>query len=427
MTLWPAFLMLALLAINVPVAIAMIAPAFLFFLFGGDLPLDLIAQRIVATTDSFPLLALPFFILAGSIMNSAGITRNLLKLADAFVGHFAGGLAQISVLLATLMGGFTASANADAAMLAKMLGPTMIRRGYAPGFAAAVTACSSIIAVIIPPGIGLIVYAYLANVSVGRLFIAGIVPGIVLTLALLIAVYLVAKRRGYAPIRTRMMSGPELGRTILEAGWALTLPVFIVVGIRNGFFTPTEAGAIAVVYATLIGVFMHRELKWKHVPGIIRETLHTTAVVMLIICAASTFGYYMVWERIPTEAANALVQLTSNPYVMLLLVNILLLFVGMLIEGTAALILLTPILAPVAVKLGIDPIQFGIIMVLNLTLGGVTPPVGTLSFTTSSALHVRFVETVRESLPLLLALMTVLALVTAIPSLSLALPNLVMN
>jgi tripartite ATP-independent transporter DctM subunit len=419
--------MLALLAINVPVAIAMIAPAFLFFLFGGDLPLDLIAQRIVATTDSFPLLALPFFILAGSIMNSAGITRNLLKLADAFVGHFAGGLAQISVLLATLMGGFTASANADAAMLAKMLGPTMIRRGYAPGFAAAVTACSSIIAVIIPPGIGLIVYAYLANVSVGRLFIAGIVPGIALTLALLIAVYVVAKRRGYAPIRTRMVSAPELGRTIIEAGWALTLPVFIVVGIRNGFFTPTEAGAIAVVYATIIGVFMHRELKWKHVPGILRETLHTTAVVMLIICAASTFGYYMVWERIPTEAANALVQLTSNPYLMLLLVNILLLFVGMLIEGTAALILLTPILAPVAVKLGIDPIQFGIIMVLNLTLGGVTPPVGTLSFTTSSALHVRFVETVRESLPLLLALMIVLALVTAIPSLSLALPNLVMN
>jgi tripartite ATP-independent transporter DctM subunit len=427
MTLWPAFLMLALLAINVPVAIAMIAPAFLFFLFGGDLPLDLIAQRIVATTDSFPLLALPFFILAGSIMNSAGITRNLLKLADAFVGHFAGGLAQISVLLAAFMGGFTASANADAAMLAKMLGPTMIRRGYAPGFAAAVTACSSIIAVIIPPGIGLIVYAYLANVSVGRLFIAGIVPGIVLTVALLIAVYVVAKRRGYAPIRTRMVSASELGRTIIEAGWALTLPVFIVVGIRNGFFTPTEAGAIAVVYATIIGVFMHRELKWKHVPGIIRETLHTTAVVMLIICAASTFGYYMVWERIPTEAANALVQLTSNPYVMLLLVNILLLFVGMLIEGTAALILLTPILAPVAVKLGIDPIQFGIIMVLNLTLGGVTPPVGTLSFTTSSALHVRFVETVRESLPLLFALLIVLALVTAIPPLSLTLPNLLMN
>jgi tripartite ATP-independent transporter DctM subunit len=419
--------MLALLAINVPVAVAMIAPAFLFFVLSGDLPLDLIAQRIVATTESFPLLALPFFILAGSIMNSAGITRHLLKLADAFVGHFAGGLAQVSVLLAALMGGFTASANADAAMLAKMLGPTMIKRGYSPGFAAAVTACSSIIAVIIPPGIGLIVYAYLANVSVGRLFIAGIVPGLVLTLTMLVAVYLVAKTRGYAPVRTRMVSIGELGRTALEAVWALTLPVFIVVGIRYGVFTPTEAGAIAVLYATFVGVFVHRELKWRHVPGIIRETLHTTAVVMLIICAASTFGYYMVWERIPTQAATALVQLTSNPYLMLLLVNILLLLVGMLIEGTAALILLTPILAPVAIKLGIDPIQFGIVMVLNLTLGGVTPPVGTLSFTTSSALRVPFVQTVQASWPLLAALLLVLALVSFVPSLSLALPNLLMN
>lgn len=427
MTLWPAFLMLLLLAINVPVAVAMIAPAALFFFISGDLPIDIFAQRIVATTDSFPLLALPFFILAGSIMNSSGITRHLLKLADAFVGHFAGGLAQISVLLAALMGGFTASANADAAMLAKMLGPTMIKRGYAPAFAAAVTACSSIIAVIIPPGIGLIVYAYLANVSVGRLFIAGLVPGIFLTIALLLAVYLVSKRRGYAPMRERMLSKKEIWLITREAVWAIMLPVFIVLGIRNGVFTPTEAGAMAVLYATFIGIFVHRELKWKHVASIIRETLHTTAIVMLIICAASTFGYYMVWERIPTQAANALVMFTQNPYLMLLLVNVLLIFVGMMIEGTAALILLTPILAPVAIKLGIDPIQFGIIMVLNLTIGGVTPPVGTLSFTTSSTLRVPFIETARESLPLLAALLAVLALVTLVPAISLALPNLLMN
>lgn len=427
MTLWPAFLLLALLAINVPVAIAMIAPAFLFFLFSGDLPMDLIAQRIVATTDSFPLLALPFFILAGSLMNSAGITRRLLNLADAIVGHFAGGLAQISVLLAALMGGFTASANADAAMLAKMLGPTMIRKGYAPGFAAAVTAASSIIAVIIPPGIGLIIYAYLANVSVGRLFIAGIVPGLVLTLALLLTVYIVSKRRGYKPTRERMVSLGELGRTALDAAWAITLPIFIVVGIRNGVFTPTEAGAIAVIYSALIGIFAYRELKWTHLPGIIRETLHTTAVVMLIICAASTFGYYMVWERIPTQAATALTQLTNNPYLMLLLVNVLLLLVGMMIEGTAALIILTPILAPVAVKLGIDPVQFGIVMVLNLTIGGITPPVGTLSFTTSSTLRVPFIHTARESLPLLFAMLCVLALLSLVPALSLTLPNLLMR
>ncbi len=426
MTLWPAFLLLAFLALNMPVAVALIAPALLFFQVNGELPLDLVAQRIVATTDSFPLLALPFFVLAGAIMNAAGITRQLLNLADAFVGHFTGGLAQISVMLSAMMGGFTASANADAAMLAKMLGPTMIRRGYAPGFAAAVTACAAIIAVIIPPGIGLIVYAYLANVSVGRLFVAGIIPGILLTIILMVAVYLVSRHRGYVPARTRMASGQELLKAFRDAIWALTLPLFIIVGIRNGVFTPTEAGAIAVVYATFVGIVLHRELRWSHVPGIIRETLHTTGVVMLIICAASTFGYYMVWERIPAEAANALVRLTQNPAVLLLLVNILLLLVGMVIEGTAALILLTPILAPVAIKLGIDPIQFGVVMVLNLTIGGVTPPVGTLSFTTASALKVPFVTVARESLPLLAALLFTLGLISAVPQLSLALPNLLM-
>lgn len=427
MILWPALLLLVLLAINVPVAISMLAPAILFFMIGGEVPLDLVAQRVVATTDSFPLLALPFFILAGCIMNSAGITRHLLKLADAFVGHMTGGLAQISVLLAALMGGFTASANADAAMLAKMLGPTMIQRGYAPAFAAAVTACSSIIAVIIPPGIGLIIYAYLANVSVGRLFIAGIVPGIVLTLALIVAIYFVAKRRGYVAARSKMVSLRELASTARGAIWALTLPIFIVVMIRNGVVTPTEAGAVAVLYSIFVGVVLHRELKWSHVPEIIRETLHTTAIVMLIICAASTFGYYLTWERLPTAAATALVAMTSNPYVMLLFVNVLLLLVGMAIEGSAALILLTPILAPVAIKLGIDPIQFGIIMVLNLTLGGVTPPVGTLSFTTSSVLRASFIETARESLPLLAAMLAVLTLLCVVPSLSLALPNLLMK
>lgn len=426
MTLWPAFLLLALLAFNIPVAVSLIAPALLFFQLNGDLPIDLVAQRIVATTDSFPLLALPFFVLAGAIMNAAGITRQLLKLADAFVGHFVGGMAQVAVLLSTLMGGFTASANADAAMLAKMLGPTMIRQGYAPGFAAAVTACAAIIAVIIPPGIGLIVYAYLANVSVGRLFIAGIVPGILLTFTLMVAVYLVSRHRGYVPARTRMVSGAELLQAFRDAIWALTLPLFIIVGIRNGVFTPTEAGAIAVLYATFVGIVLHRELRWAHIPGIMRETLHTTAVVMMIICAASTFGYYMVWERVPTEAANALVRLTQNPAVLLLLVNVLLLLVGMVIEGTAALILLTPILAPVAIKLGIDPIQFGIVMVLNLTIGGVTPPVGTLSFTTASALKVPFVTVARETLPLLAALLVALGLVSAIPQISLALPNLLM-
>ncbi|MFJ3048270.1 TRAP transporter large permease [Herbaspirillum chlorophenolicum] len=427
MTLWPAFLMFLLLAINVPVAIAMIAPAMLYFFIGGDLPIDLVSQRIVSTTESFPLLALPFFVLAGSIMNAAGITRRLLALAEAFVGHFVGGLAQINILLATMMGGLTASANADAAMLAKMLGPSMVRGGYSAGFAAATIACSSVIVAMIPPSIGMIVYAYLANVSVGKLFIAGVIPGLLLAVALMVAVYLVSKKRGYVPARSKMATGKELWRAFTDSVWALSLPVFIIIGIRGGVFTPTEAGAIAVLYAAFVGVVLHRELRWKHVPIILSETIATTSVVMLIICSAATLGYYMVWEDIPAQLASTLISLTNHPGLLLLLINVLLLLVGMVIEGTAALILLTPILVPVILKLGIDPVHFGIIMVLNLTLGGAHPPVGTLLFTTCSILKVSLANATKESLSLLLAMLIVLTLVTAVPQISLLLPSLLMQ
>lgn len=426
MILWPLFAMLALLFASVPVAIALIAPSLIYFYVGGALPIDIFAQKIVSSTESFPLLALPFFVVAGSIMNAAGITRRLLALADAFVGHLVGGLAQVSVILATMMGGLTASANADAAMLSKMLGPTMIERGYPAGFAAAVVACSSIIVAMIPPGIGLIVYAFMANVSVGRLFIAGILPGLLIALALMITIYAVARRRGFKPGRERMVSRRELWIALKEAIWALTVPVFIVVGLRYGIFTPTEAGAIAVLYAILVGVFAYRELTLAHIPMIIRDSVTTISVVMLIICGAATFGYYMVWEQVPTQIANSLIAMTGDPIVLLLLVNLMLLVVGMFIEGTAAIILLTPILVPVATSLGIDPIQFGVVMVLNLTIGGVTPPVGTLSFTASSVLRIPVSQTFRESVPLVAALFAVLLLVTLVPQASLSLPRLMM-
>ena len=426
MTLWPIVLMVVLLVLNVPVALTMIAPALLYFIVGGDLPIDLVAQRIVATTESYPLLALPFFVLAGSIMNAAGITRRLLGLADAFVGHLVGGLAQVCVIVATLLGGLTASANADAAMLAKMLGPTMVRKGYARGFAAAVVSCAAMITAMIPPGIGLIVYAYLANVSVGRLFIAGIIPGLLMAAALMGVIYVVSKKRGYRSAHDQRVTARELWHRFIDALWALTLPVFIVVGIRYGIFTPTEAGAIAVIYAALVGIFLHRELTWAHVPEILRETVAVTSIVMLIIAASSVFSYYMVWERIPAQLASALTALTDNPAFLLILINIFLLLVGLPLEGTAALILITPILVPVVTKLGIDPIHFGVIMVLNLTIGGVTPPVGTLAFTACSVLKVPSSEYTREAMPLLLTLLGVLALVTFVPQLSLFLPNLLM-
>lgn len=427
MIIWPVFLMLVLLLVSVPVAIALMAPSLLYFYLGGALPIDLFAQRIVSSTESFPLLALPFFVIAGSIMNAAGITRRLLHFADAFVGHLTGGLAQIAVILATMMGGLTASANADAAMLSKMLGPTMIAKGYPRGFAAAVVASSAIIVAMIPPGIGLIVYAFMANVSVGKLFLAGIVPGLLIAVCLMITVFLVSKVRGFKRGRERMMTGRELWVAFKEAAWALTVPIFIVIGLRYGLFTPTEAGAIAVLYAIFIGVVCYRELHLNQIPTIIRDSVMTISIVMLIICAASTFGYYMVWERVPGQIATALIALTDNPLLLLLLINVMLLIIGMFIEGTAGIILLTPILVPVVTALGIDPVHFGIIMVLNLTMGGITPPVGTLSFTASSTLNTPITETFRESVPFLICMFIVLALVTLIPAISLFLPSLMIG
>lgn len=427
MTWLPLAAMFVLFAINVPVAFAMAIAALSFFLLGVGPPIGIYVQKIVSVTESFPLLAVPFFILAGSIMNHADITRRLMALADALVGHWRGGLAQANIVLATLMGGLSASANADAAMQAKMLGPEMVRRGYAPSFVAAVTAGAAVVTPIIPPGIGLIVYGFLADVSIGRLFIGGVVPGIMLCVALLITTRLIAGRRGYKAVRERFVSREELGRALRDAAWSLTIPVFILVGIRFGVFTPTEAGAMTVLYAIAVGALAHGELKLASAWPIMLETLLATSTVMLIICAASAFGFYMAWERIPPALAKGLVALTEQPWMMLLLINLLLVAVGMLLEGTAALILLAPILVPAVVKLGVDPVHFGLVMVVNLTIGGVTPPVGTLMYTTTAIMRVRMEDFSREILPLLLAMVAVLLLITFFPALVLFLPGAMMG
>jgi tripartite ATP-independent transporter DctM subunit len=423
----PIFLMFLLFAANIPVAFGMAVAALSFFLFAADLPIAIFVQRLVSVTESFPLLAVPFFIMAGAIMNYAGITRRLMALADALVGHMVGGLAQANIVLATLMGGLSASANADAAMQAKMLGPEMVKRGYSPAFVAAVTASAAVITPIIPPGIGLIIYGFIADVSIGRLFIGGIIPGLLMCIALMTVTWMVSKRRGYKALRLHFVTFAELGTAFREALWALTIPIFIIVGIRGGVFTPTEAGAMTVLYATLVGFLAHKELKLADLPAIILETVLATSTVMLIICAATAFGFYMSWERIPPQVATSLVQATQNPYVLLLLINLMLIVVGMLVEGTAALIILTPILVPVVVKLVIDPVHFGLVMVVNLTIGGVTPPVGTLMYTTCTILRVPMDRFTVEALPLLGALFFVLFLITYVPWLVLVLPNLMMG
>ncbi len=428
MGLVPIFILFVLFALNVPVAFSLIVATVTYFLFiNTSLPVDMVFQRLLATAESFPLLAVPFFITAGAVMNYAGISSRLMDMAELLSGHLKGGLAQVNIVLSALMGGVSGSANADAAMQSKILVPQMVKRGLGKPFSAAVTATSAVISPIIPPGIGLIIYAFMANVSVGRMFVAGYVPGLMMCFALMIVVRIIAEKRGYAPTRQKRATLLEILKQLAVSSWALFLPFGIILGLRFGVFTPTEAGAMAVFYSAMVGFFVYRELKIQHIPQIILESVLGTASVMLIICAASAFGYYMSWERIPHQISSMLISATDNPYVLLLIINFFLLFIGMFIEGTASLIILTPLLVPAVVALGVDPIHFGIIMVFNLTIGGVTPPFGTLLFLTCSILEIRPSTMIREALPLILALIVVLLLVTFLPGLVLFLPRLIMG
>lgn len=423
----PILLLFIFFAINVPVGYAIAICSLIYFLYTSGLPPAVFVQKLVTSTHSFPLLAVPFFITAGVVMNHGGITKRLMALADALTGHLRGGMGHVNIVLSTLMGGLSGSANADAAMQSKVLVPEMSKRGYSKEFSAAVTASSSVIAPIIPPGIGLILYAYLANESVGRLFLAGIIPGILLCFGLMAVVGVISRKRGYRSNRERKASWSEAGTALRKSAWALVIPVGIISGIRFGLFTPTEAGALAVVYSVLFGLFAYGDLKVADFPQILVESVLSTSVVMLIICSSKAFGFYMTWERLPMSFSGFIVELTSNPYALLLLINVLLLIVGMFVEGSAALILLTPLLAPVAKLLGIDLVHLGIVMVLNLTIAGVTPPLGTLMFTTCSISGVSIRNFTKEVIPFLAVMVLILFLVTFIPWLALALPNWLMG
>jgi tripartite ATP-independent transporter DctM subunit len=341
------------------------------------------------------------------------------------VGHMTGALAQMCTLLATMLGGLTASSSADAAMLAKVLGPEMVRTGYSPAFAAVITSSAAIITSLIPPSIGLIIYAYIADVSVGRLFIGGIIPGLLLALSLMLTTWYISKKRGYLPLRDHYAGNAVVWGAFKEAIWALSIPVFIIVGIRYGIFTPTEAGAMTVVYTIGVGLFAYKSLSWQDLPRVFKETALDTSSVMLMICAASAFGFYLAWERIPPQMAGWLVTVTKDPLYLLLLINVTLIVLGTAIEGTSALIILTPIFVPILIKLNVDPVHFGIVLVTNLTIAGITPPVGQMMFISSQVLHVPMEDYTIEVLPFLGAMLVVLFLLTAFPAITLWLPDLV--
>lgn len=423
----PLILMFVLFVIRVPVALALLIPTAIYFTFVNTfMPAEMMIQSMVAATESFPYLAIPLFVCAGVVFNYSGITSRLIRLAELLVGHVRGGMAQVNVLTSVLMGGLSGSANADAAMSTKMIVPEMIRLGYGRGFSTALTAAASCITPIIPPGIILILYALASNVSIARMFFAGFLPGLLMGVALMVTVALLARKRGYPPSRDAVASRGELARQLLDSFWALLLPFGVLMGLRFGVFTPTEAGAVSVLYAVAVGALIYRELRWKHVPLMLMESALATAGVMFIICAAIAFSSYLTWEGIPRTIAALLTENITNPLVLLLFINILLLVIGTFFEGGAAMIIMAPLFVPVILAMGIDPVHFGIVMSINLVIGGFTPPIGTMMFITITIANVGIVEYVKECWPFLLALLAVLFLVTFVPSIALFLPDLLL-
>lgn len=422
----PSLLVVVLFLLSTPITWAMAIGALAFFLLNMDMiPLANFAQEMAEGSQSVSLLALPLFVLAGCIMNASGITRRLLNLADVLVGHMTGALAQMCTVLGTLLGGLTASANADAAMLAKTLGVEMSERGYSRAFAAVITSSAAIITSLIPPSIGLIVYGFLAETSIGRLFAAGVVPGLVLAGGLMITTYFIAKKRGYKPLRNERATRAEGVKALIDGIWALSIPVVIFVGTRYGLFTTTEAGAVVVVYVLFVAVFGYREFTIRQIPEVLAESVRDSAVVMIMICAAAAFGFYLAWEQVPQAMSNWLGGATDNPLLMLLLINVLLIVIGTAIEGSAALIILTPMLIPIIDGVGIDRVHFGVVFITNLTIAGITPPVGGLMYISSMVLKVPMMAYAREVLPYLAMMMVLLLMLSMFPQLSLWLPNLV--
>jgi tripartite ATP-independent transporter DctM subunit len=411
---------------GVPIAVAIgLAAVCVMLATGGPDLLQMLIQRMWSGATSFPLLAVPFFTLAGNLMNTGGVTRRIFDVANVLVGRIHGGLAHVVVLASMLFAGMTGSAVAEAAGLATVSIKAMEESGFSRRFAAALIAAASTIGPIIPPSIPFVIYGSLAGVSVGRLFLAGFAPGILMGLALMIAVWFMARR-----LKLRKTAQPRLAEslvTIVGALPALGTPVIIVGGILTGFFTPTEASAVAAVYALVLGLFVDRDLKFSDLPEIFWLTAKQTAQILIIIAVASAFGWVTVQQQIPNQIIAAVLNLTHNPWIILLIANVVLLIMGFFLEPIAIMIITLPIFLPLVAAVGIDPVHFGVVMVLNLMLGLIHPPVGVCLFAVSAVTGMKIGELTRGILPFFGALIVVLLIVTYAPDLILWLPNMAMG
>ena len=412
----------ALLIFNVPVGYSLGCSALTTILLAMDLPMEIIVQRFFVTFDSFTMMAIPLFMLAGSLMNGSGISERIITLADRGVGHIRGGLAQGNILASMLFAGISGSAAADASGLGSVLIPAMRKRGYDDDFSVVVTAASSTIGPIIPPSIMFILFASIASLSVGQLFIAGLLPGIIVGLSQMITTYFIAKKRNY-PVSERTTIS-KFCAALVNTLDALVMPVIIVGGVLTGIFTATESGAVAVLYALAVGI-IRKELTFKKFWAAVYDAAITTGSMMLIIASASVFSWILTIDQFPIRVVNFMLSISTDKAVVTVLILVLLLIVGMFIDGTSALIILVPILFPLAASYGFDPIHFGTFMVVSLLIGGITPPVGILLYICCGIAKIEVKDTFRMLTPYLITYIIVALLIGFVPQFSTLIPNLI--
>ena len=412
-----------LLVMGVPIAISLAGSCLLYVLMTGRVPDVVVIHRMVNGVDSFPLLAIPFFILAGNLMNNGGITVRIFDFAKALMGWMRGGLGHVNVGASIVFSGMSGAAVADAGGLGTIEIKAMKDAGYDEEFSVGITAASSTIGPIIPPSLPMVIYGVMASVSVGQLFVAGLVPGLLMGLVLMAMITIISRRRGYT--RDAMFSLSVLGHTFKRAFLSLLTPVIIVGGIMTGAFTPTEAAIAAVVYALVLGGVVYRSLTWRRLLKVSMETIETTAVILLIVAGASIFAWILTSNQVTQHVVTLLGPFADNPIATLIIINLVLIVVGCFMETIAAITILVPVLLPVAITAGVDPVHFGVIMVLNLMIGLLTPPVGMVLYVLSRVSGISFEKCMRGTLPFLVPLVIALLLVTFIPAISLWLPTLI--
>ncbi|WP_240689012.1 TRAP transporter large permease [Ammoniphilus sp. YIM 78166] len=413
-----------LLALGAPIAFVIGITGFIHLLSTGDFHLlQTMTQRMFSNVDSFTLLAIPFFILAGELMNSSGITTKLIDFSRSLIGYVRGGIGYVNVFVGVFLGAIVGSANAEAAIRGSMMVPEMEKDGYDRRFAAALTATSSIIGPVHPPSLIFIIYGVAASTSIGALFLAGIIPALLIAVAHIVVVFLYARKKGAVLKKHPFPTLKEFMVSFYQAIPALLIPFIILGGIYSGMFTPTESGAIACFVALFIGLFVYRTLKLSDLPRILSHTGIITASITFIIATSNILGWSLTIEQMPQKIAEAILSISNNPTVVLLLINILLLIVGMFMDITAAILILVPVLLPVVTTLGVDPVHFGLIITINLALGLITPPVGVVLFITSNVTKVPLQPLVRACLPFFICIIVTLLIVTYVPEISLYLPR----